>query len=290
MKAGDESANITPRPRYADPVRDLRGGLPNLFWLVYRYQHMFCLISGDEPEGYERNWECPRMMSPRPSGSHRLLLLLACTLVLAAAADARPLTGQGLPPQVQVDRFLVQADRHIRNEDYAAALEALDRVLVLQAEHGLELPDNFWVKQAQVAFGAGEFDQAVAGATRHLELADSDGEEYMTALELLDEAVAVGCAPGPDFLRATPEMVRQCITLGANLEAQDEYGSTVLQWAGYHPDSAVTGILIDAGFFPPPVRGRSGSERLRRRRPPATWRPWSLLPTSQVSSSLRQRT
>ena len=193
-----------------------------------------------------------------PSQLFRPVILLAWAPVLAIAADTRPLTAQGLPPEVLADRFLVQADRHIRNEDFGAALEALYRILALQTEHGLELPDDFWIKQAQVAFGAGEYDQALAGATRYLEVAGSDGAEYMTALELLDEAVAEGCAPGPDFLRATPEMVRQCVALGADLGAEDEYGSTVLQWAGYHADSAVTEILIDAGLFPAPVRGRSG--------------------------------
>ena len=95
-----------------------------------------------------------------------------------------------LPPDIMADRLLVQAERQIGNGDYAAAVATLDRILALQAEHGLEIPGAFWFKHAQVSLEAGLHSQAVESATRYLQTAGQEGEHYREALELLDEAEA----------------------------------------------------------------------------------------------------
>ena len=147
------------------------------------------------------------MKLPLPSQSYRPVLLLASALVLAAATDVRPLEAQGLPPAIQVDRYRLQAERQMESGDYAAALETLEQVLTLQAEHELELPEGFWVQRAEVALEAEAYDIAITSATRYLEVAGQEGEDYTVALELLldaEEAKAsadrrAGLEPGTVF-------------------------------------------------------------------------------------------
>lgn len=95
-----------------------------------------------------------------------------------------------LPPEIQADRYLVEAERHIGTGDHAAAQAALDRILVLQAEHDLVLPEAFWFQYAQVAHQAGLYGAAVEAATRYLTTVGREGEHYRAALELLDGAEA----------------------------------------------------------------------------------------------------
>ena len=157
------------------------------------------------------------MKLPLPSQSYRPLLLLASALMLAAATGVRPLEAQGLSPAIQVDRYRLQAERQMESGDYAAALETLEQVLTLQAEHELELPEGFWVQRAEVALEAEAYDIAITSATRYLEVAGQEGEDYTAALELLldaEEAKAsadrrAALEPGTVFrdCAACPEMV-----------------------------------------------------------------------------------
>ncbi len=71
-----------------------------------------------------------------------LPILFALT---GAAASA-----QELPPEIRMDRYMVQVDRQIGSEQYTAALRTLDRILELRSEHGLALPESFWMKRAEV--------------------------------------------------------------------------------------------------------------------------------------------
>ncbi len=111
-------------------------------------------------------------------------------LALGASIGMGPLAaaGQELPVQIQVDLYLVRADRYIQSQDWNAALEALDVVFALQAANDLETPAELWFKHAQAALEAGHVQTAVTSATRYLVEAGQQGEHYMPALALLDEA------------------------------------------------------------------------------------------------------
>ena len=74
---------------------------------------------------------------------------------LAIVMGSTAVAGQDLPPDIQVDLYLVRAERLIENQDYTAALEALDVVLALQARHGLDTPTDLWFRHGQVALEAG---------------------------------------------------------------------------------------------------------------------------------------
>ena len=96
---------------------------------------------------------------------------------------------QELPPDIEADRFLLEAERQIGNGDSAAALAALDRVVALQAEHDLEIPPVFWFRHAQVAMETGLYEEARASsAIRYLQVAGREGEDYTAALEVLSDA------------------------------------------------------------------------------------------------------
>lgn len=78
---------------------------------------------------------------------------------------ARPAPGSAnaqLLPDIMVDRHLVRAERLLADGDPAAALEAMNEILVLQVEHDLVLDDDFHFQYAQVAFVAGRTERAIA--------------------------------------------------------------------------------------------------------------------------------
>lgn len=109
-------------------------------------------------------------------------------LGLAVPAGPAIAAAQELPLEIQLDLYLVRADRQIESQDFAAALESLDIVLLLQANNGLETPVELWFKHAQVALDAGYPETAINSATRYLQEAGQGGEQYTPALVLLDQA------------------------------------------------------------------------------------------------------
>ena len=104
------------------------------------------------------------------------LCVLMLTVLPVVEAPAQ------LPPDIQADRYLVEAERHIGNGDYTAAKAALDRILALQATHDLALPEAFWFKHAQVAQQAGDYAEAVESVTRYLTTAGREGAHYREPL------------------------------------------------------------------------------------------------------------
>ena len=99
-------------------------------------------------------------------------------------------TALQLPPEIQADRYLVRAEMHIEEQDYAGAKAAMDRILELQDQHGLELPEQFFFRYAEVVERLGLYDEAIEFVTKYLTLAGRDGEHYREALRLLNEAEA----------------------------------------------------------------------------------------------------
>ena len=143
---------------------------------------------------------------------------------------------------------MVQVDRQIANGQYVAALRALDRVLELHEEHGVELPDSYWMKRVEGGLGAEYYLEAIASATRYVELAGREGEQYGEALGLLDRAVAQGCIP--ERMTETLESVRSCLAAGADPNGAGEGGRTALDWAAARENPAIREALIAAGADP----------------------------------------
>ncbi|WOV91904.1 MAG: hypothetical protein R1F54_04545 [Candidatus Zeuxoniibacter abyssi] len=92
-----------------------------------------------------------------------------------------------LPPEIQGDRYLIEAQRYIKDDNYKAAKEAMDKIIALQKAHDLELPEDFYFKYAQILHSADFFKKAAEAVNRYLETVGRAGENYKEALELLVE-------------------------------------------------------------------------------------------------------
>ena len=118
----------------------------------------------------------------RAKKSIRTLTVLAAATVVAAMQ---------LPPDIQADRHLVAAEKQIQEQNFEAAKASMDRILALEAEHGLQLPAEFYFRYAEVSDRLGLSQTVVDFLTKYLTLAGQDGEHYREALEMLNEAEAV---------------------------------------------------------------------------------------------------
>ena len=92
------------------------------------------------------------------------------------------------PPGILADRYLVQAERELDTGDAAAAVETLSRIVALQAEHVIDIPDVFWFRRAEAAQEAGLQDLALESIIRYFDVSGQGGEHYLAALELYDAA------------------------------------------------------------------------------------------------------
>ena len=109
-----------------------------------------------------------------------------------------------LPPDVMVDKYLLQAKMLSEEKDHKGALEAMDRIVALQKEHGLTLPEAFPFHYAQTALAAGAVQAAIDSANRYLSAAGREGKHYREALELLVKAERKLQEPAPDPVGSTP--------------------------------------------------------------------------------------
>ncbi len=116
-----------------------------------------------------------------PEAVTRVFLWLSLPAVAAAMQ---------LPPEIQADRYLLEAEKEIQAKDYRGAKEAMDRILRLEAQHGLQLPEEFFFRYAEVSDRLGLSETVVDFLTKYLTLAGQDGENYREALEMLAEAEA----------------------------------------------------------------------------------------------------
>ena len=97
-------------------------------------------------------------------------------------------TATQLPPDVMVDKYLLQAKMLSEEKDHKGALEAMDRIVALGKEHQLTLPEAFPFQYAQTALAAGSVQAAIESVNRYLSVAGRNGKFYRQALELLVKA------------------------------------------------------------------------------------------------------
>ena len=114
----------------------------------------------------------------RVMGWSWIVVLLGCFTTAAAQ----------LPPDVLVDKYLLQATTLSQENDHKGALEAMDRIVALQNEHRLTLPEDFPFCYAQTALAAGSVQAAIESVNRYLSAAGREGKYYREALELLVRA------------------------------------------------------------------------------------------------------
>jgi hypothetical protein len=93
-----------------------------------------------------------------------------------------------LPPEITVDRYLLRAERLLAEKDHQAALEVMNKIIALQKEHELTLPEEFHFQYARLALSAGSLQTAMESVNRYLAAAGREGEFYREALKLLNQA------------------------------------------------------------------------------------------------------
>ena len=108
-----------------------------------------------------------------------------------------------LPPEVLVDKYLLQAQMLSDEQDHKGALEAMDRIVALQEEHNLTLPEAFSFYYAQTALAAGSVQAAIDAVIRYLAVAGREGKYYREALDLLVNAERKLQKLAPDPVRST---------------------------------------------------------------------------------------
>ena len=106
-----------------------------------------------------------------------------------------------LPPEVMVDRYLLRAERLMVDKNPKGAFDTMNRILALQEEHDLTLPEDFRIKYAQAALSAGQVQEAIGAINTYLLESGREGTFYGEALELLDDA---------DQIQAWVETRRTC--------------------------------------------------------------------------------
>ena len=109
-----------------------------------------------------------------------------------------------LPPEMLVDKFLLQAKMLSEEKKHKGALEAMDQIVALQKEHDLTLPEDFSFQYAQTALAAGSVQAAIDSANRYLSAAGREGKFYREALELLVKAERRLQEPTADRVGSTP--------------------------------------------------------------------------------------
>ena len=105
-----------------------------------------------------------------------------------------------LPPEMLVDKYLLQAKMLSEEKKHEGALEAMDRIVVLQKTHDLTLPGDFPFHYAQTALAAGAVQAAIDSANR-LSVGDRQGGQVLSAGpgaagEGRAEAPGACCRPG----------------------------------------------------------------------------------------------
>lgn len=114
------------------------------------------------------------MRRKRPSwrASIRPALLGGLLVLLTVSAEAAV---SAVTPSERVVLYLLGAQQYVSEGNYAAAREALERIIGLEEEHELELPEFYWLVLGQVLNGYGLYAEAVASLTYYLELIGQSG-------------------------------------------------------------------------------------------------------------------
>ena len=93
-----------------------------------------------------------------------------------------------LPPDIIADSYLLRAEQAVRDGEYPRAQAEINKILDLQKEHELDLPDEFYFRYAKAADSADLPERALESVVTYLSAAGREGPHYAEALELMNKA------------------------------------------------------------------------------------------------------
>ncbi|WP_163835545.1 tetratricopeptide repeat protein [Spartinivicinus ruber] len=110
--------------------------------------------------------------------------MLKLSTIAFTAMFSWAVQGAQLPAEIEVDRYILAAEKHINNEEFRQAEDYLQRAVALQ----VSTPDKFYFLYGQVLLRNGKLSQAQENLERYLKKAGKEGEFYQQALALYTEA------------------------------------------------------------------------------------------------------
>ena len=156
--------------------------------------------------------------------------------LLIALLASEPIGGAQLPPETLVDQLLLRAERLIESDDLDAAVDAMEEVSALAAEHELELPPDFRFEQARTQFALGLLGAAKESLTAHLTVSGRETESYLDAVGLLDDVDRIlerrdapDCTPEPEGSECWMELASHPGCYVWNFDPQPDETAT---WTG----------------------------------------------------------
>lgn len=91
-----------------------------------------------------------------------------------------------LPPQIELDRLLLQAKTALDGSDYAVAIDSLEKARALN----LKLPETYYFHVGRAYAGAKKWEESRKAYEQYLEQAGAKGKFYKEALEGFNQADA----------------------------------------------------------------------------------------------------
>ena len=156
-----------------------------------------------------------------------------------------------LPPDIEADRYLLRAERAVRDGDPSAARAAMERLDELQREHGLSPAAEDHFRYAQAWEAAGEPERAMEWAVRYLQLRGREANRYTEALKLMNRAES-GVPPsasGGAVQPAEPACEGRAEGTGCWMELESPTGCRV--WTNnYRADDTATWTGACSGGLP----------------------------------------
>ena len=150
-----------------------------------------------------------------------------------------------LPPEMRLDEYLMEAEMLSEEKDHKGALEALDRIVALQKEHDLKLPEDFAFRYAQTALAAGSYQAAIDSANGYLSVVGREGKHYREALAVrVKSRRALRAAVAPDAIDETDALRGRTTTGGAD-QGVSRVPSPARKRLPYEPEM----VVIPGGSF-----------------------------------------
>ena len=131
----------------------------------------------------------PYQHRPREDRNRRISVITTILSVLIAVffVEASPAMLQ-LPPEILSDLHLLRSEQAIREDDLVRARAEIDKILLLQKNHQLDLSGELHFRLAKVAAAAGLPEQTFNSVEKYLLAAGQEGQHYVEALELMNQA------------------------------------------------------------------------------------------------------
>ena len=114
----------------------------------------------------------------------RAMISVVLILILWGAV---PVLAQ-LPPEMLADSYLLRVEQAISDGDHARARAEIDKIMLLEEEHDLNLSEEFHFRYAKAAATADLPEQALEAVEKYLLAAGREGRHYVAALGLMNKA------------------------------------------------------------------------------------------------------